>query len=942
MSHSNLINQVSVPFNQDNEPESGEITQSFWWVEKFARLSLAGKFGAVSLIIFIIFTSVMTVGYLNIKKGIIAEQNRQINSYTSIYKRLPNGKFERLKTTKETADLAAQEILEKAIAAQGKTVISKQGEAIQAILLDKDKVIVQVEKKTESTEKMGRLMFTLSLSLAVIILCLSYWMGRLLSARIARLNHLTSMLIKGEYGRKLPVYSGDELGSLIGDLNQIGEQLKRKEQILSIAEKVYGIISGRNGINVNDVADTKAAFGSILGEISKLIGTNKISIYRFSYSSEIPDVYQLNNLGIVTVSQKRKNPPLPPLIRGEELPSLYLPHWKHNQVITPANYSELTDQEMECLKALSISVKNSSIVPLVFAGKLLGLLVVELAELSNSQLDICAALGNYILIAFVNDYHEAQLRQKLDYNRRLSDVIAAMQRVSESGQLWDVLSNSIRLNLKVERVLVYQFTESWQLKPVCESVDAAFSSVLKAESPPAPLSERGLGGRKEEITDSCFGEKYAQLYSEGRVRVCDSVESDDLSDCFRDRLTELGVKAFVVVPIFVSQKLFGLLIVHRLKSAHAWQSVEVDWLSQLANVTGVVLAYGQRLQLIEKEQLTLKNSLNELKTAIADLAAQSVKFQQGDLTKSLSSHTQELDSLVRGFNSTLDNLRSLVGVVSTTAMDLSNICQGNQMFIESSITGMTDISGQLANLTQQGERFNETTDRVLASVNQADVKINQSLDTVDSSKEILATTIDTIQNVQATVEQTVEKIEALGRSSQEIEKAVGLIGRFAAQTHLLALKASIEAARAGEEGRGFAVIADEVRSLATSSAEATAQIEALVASIEQGIADVETVMKTGTTQVFSLIDLSNQLNSEMETLAMSSKIVQDLLRTLSSHCSAQGALGSAFKEQLESLSSYSRITANSVSALSEMLDALAVSAKGLSSTVNRFSYQIRN
>ena len=74
-------------------------------------------------------------------------------------------------------------------------------------------------------------------------------------------------------------------------------------------------------------------------------------------------------------------------------------------------------------------------------------------------------------------------------------------------------------------------------------------------------------------------------------------------------------------------------------------------------------------------------------------------------------------------------------------------------------------------------------------------------------------------SLQDTVTETAKKIQHLGESSQKISKVVSLISRFAAQTHLLALKASIEAARAGEEGRGFAVIADEVRGLATSSAE---------------------------------------------------------------------------------------------------------------------------
>ncbi|MFM7382779.1 MAG: methyl-accepting chemotaxis protein [Microcystaceae cyanobacterium] len=101
-----------------------------------------------------------------------------------------------------------------------------------------------------------------------------------------------------------------------------------------------------------------------------------------------------------------------------------------------------------------------------------------------------------------------------------------------------------------------------------------------------------------------------------------------------------------------------------------------------------------------------------------------------------------------------------------------------------------------------------------------------------------------MKELRETVSMTGGQIERLERSTQQIAQVVNLIRQFAAQTHLLALKASIEAARAGEGGRGFAVIAEEVRTLAAQSAEATASIEALVVSIQGEARDVtETLLK---------------------------------------------------------------------------------------------------
>ncbi|MBJ7899128.1 MAG: chemotaxis protein [Cyanobacteria bacterium RI_101] len=109
--------------------------------------------------------------------------------------------------------------------------------------------------------------------------------------------------------------------------------------------------------------------------------------------------------------------------------------------------------------------------------------------------------------------------------------------------------------------------------------------------------------------------------------------------------------------------------------------------------------------------------------------------------------------------------------------------------------------------------------------------------------------IQGMQTLRESVANTSGQIQRLDQSTQQIAQAVTLIRQFAAQTHLLALKASIEAARAGEEGRGFAVIAEEVRTLAAQSAEATAAIEALVMTIQGEAKDAADTLKRGRQQI---------------------------------------------------------------------------------------------
>ncbi|MBE9174904.1 chemotaxis protein [Synechocystis salina LEGE 06155] len=136
-----------------------------------------------------------------------------------------------------------------------------------------------------------------------------------------------------------------------------------------------------------------------------------------------------------------------------------------------------------------------------------------------------------------------------------------------------------------------------------------------------------------------------------------------------------------------------------------------------------------------------------------------------------------------------------------------------------------------------------------------------------------ADSLHTMRSVRATMATTGEQLEKLDSSTEEIANAINLIRQFAAQTHLLALKASIEAARAGEQGRGFSVIADEVRSLAAQSAEATAAMEALIVTIQSQARELTSSIKAS----------NQQLHSHNQQLETNQQYWQQLAATLLLH-----------------------------------------------------------
>jgi methyl-accepting chemotaxis protein len=166
-------------------------------------------------------------------------------------------------------------------------------------------------------------------------------------------------------------------------------------------------------------------------------------------------------------------------------------------------------------------------------------------------------------------------------------------------------------------------------------------------------------------------------------------------------------------------------------------------------------------------------------------------------------------------------------------------------------------------------------------------------------------------NIQNTVAETSEKVKKLGESSQEISKVVNLIGKFAAQTHLLALKASIEAARAGEEGRGFAVIADEVRSLASQSAEATADIDKLVGDIRNASKDLMTAISNERVQIEQGATLVEATRESLNQITIVSRKVNQLVVEIAKSALEQSNESTEMTQTMANLAALSQETSTS-------------------------------
>jgi methyl-accepting chemotaxis protein len=517
------------------------------------------------------------------------------------------------------------------------------------------------------------------------------------------------------------------------------------------------------------------------------------------------------------------------------------------------------------------------------------------------------------------EQNEIRRQQDAENSRLLQGIVYSITQADNISKVWQTAVESSRKVLQADRVIYHRFDRHWQGRIVAESVKEGFPQALGTE-----------------INDPCFAEGYAEAYQQGKVKAIANIYQEKLHDCHLKMLEPLAVVACLITPVVTANRLAGLLIAHQCSEARAWQSDEISLLTRIAEQVGRTV---EKLELLEQQQQAQeqeRTAKESLQRRALELLMEVDPVSQGDLTVQVRVQSDEIGTIGDSYNATIESLRQLVSQVKTAALQVSITTSDKDRSIQELSIGASAQTTEINAALKRIQGITNSIQAVAHNAKTAEAAMLKAAETVKAGDEAMNQTVAGFQEIRDTVAATAKKVKRLGESSQKISKVVNVISNFADQTNLLALNASIEAAHAGEEGRGFAVVAEEVRSLARQSAEATAEIEALVAEIQLETKEVVAAMEAGTEQVVVGTKLVDKTRVSLTQIGDVSQEINQLVAEIAAATVEQSRDSEVVTKTMLEVAAISNQTATEAIAVSASFQDLLTVAQQLENSVAKF------
>ncbi len=744
----------------------------------------------------------------------------------------------------------------------------------------------------------------------------------LLSEQITRpLRRVTSAVKKigeGDLDVEVEVLGHDEFAILAENVNTMTQQIHTlvekqtfsTQQANLLAEIASSVIADRHAL--------QRILDRALEGLREVLRVDRVVIYEFNFD------------GCAFISHESVDPSYPSAkelqIGDRCIPPELIEQYRKGRVVATDNVHEAGFHPEHYQLMEQLHIDANLVVPIMRQGDVFGLLIAHHCQGTHQwqaeEISFMQRLAEQLTITLDRIILQQQQRGDAKRAQLLRDITIKAAAALNTEEVMQIAVEDMRRALKTDRVLIYTFDEQWLGTIVAEDVADEYPKALNAE-----------------IMDPCFATKFVDKYLNGRVKAISDIYNAGLTECYLNELKPFKVRANLVAPVIRKGKLLGLYIAHECSGPRNWTPSEISFFSQVAAQIGFAL---ERADLLEQQKISeqeQRNAKEQLQRRALELLMEVDPVSQGDLTIRARVTEDEIGTIADSYNATIENLRKIVNQVQDATGQLSNTTNKNESAIRSlsqeAFEQAQDISAALDKL----QAMNESIRAVAANAELAEATVQQATETVEHGEDAMNRTVDGIMAIRQTVAETAKKVKRLGESSQKISKVVNLISSFADQTNLLALNASIEAAHAGEEGRGFAVVADEVRSLARQSASATAEIEALVASIQTETNEVVAAMEAGTEQVVTGTKLVDETRKSLNQITAASIQISELVEAITRSAIEQSQTSQTVTQTMTQVAAISDKTSTEAAQVSDSFRELLGVAQSLQESVRQFKVQ---
>jgi methyl-accepting chemotaxis protein len=368
------------------------------------------------------------------------------------------------------------------------------------------------------------------------------------------------------------------------------------------------------------------------------------------------------------------------------------------------------------------------------------------------------------------------------------------------------------------------------------------------------------------------------------------------------------------------------LTVREIADMHSYQSrMRTTSIIVYAGIIGMLIA-GATVFLVRP----IKKRLSDISECVKEMAGCNLSKkidihsndEIGDMASELDKMAKKLKGIMAELKSTADNVASASNQLSASSEQMSR--------------GTTEQSGRASQIATSSSEMSQTVIDIARNASNIASAATDASKTAQDGGNVVNKSVHEVKAIADTVSETAKMVSSLGERSKQIGEIVSVINDIADQTNLLALNAAIEAARAGEQGRGFAVVADEVRRLAERTAKATSEIGDMIKAIQDEVQKAVTSMNEGTKRVNVGVELSTQAGNALQGIVKSVNNLQTMVQQIASATEEMSTVSETISGDIETIATVSKETSAGSEQIAHASSDLARLASNLQNIVRQF------